>query len=77
LSGADIAETLGPAMSGHPTETAARALRAMQLLARDLAEARRDAAQLRRENAELRARLEQLTARDTGDGGPVAPARKG
>jgi hypothetical protein len=68
-----VAVRLGLAMSGHPTETTARALRAMHLLAHDLAEARRDAALLRRENAELRAQLELLSVPGDGDrdGRPV------
>jgi cell division protein FtsB len=42
--------------------TAARALRAMEALAADLATARREAAALRRENASLRAEVERLKA---------------
>ncbi len=45
-----------------PTETAARALRAMRALAADLAEERRTSAVLRRENVALRAENERLTA---------------
>jgi cell division protein FtsB len=53
-------------MAEHPLTTTARALRAMEALAVDLATERREAAALRRENARLRAEIERLTA----GGGP-------
>jgi cell division protein FtsB len=49
-------------MAEHALTTAARALRAMEVLAGDLATERREAAALRRENASLRAEVERLKA---------------
>jgi cell division protein FtsB len=49
-------------MAEHALTTAARALRAMEVLAGDLATARREAAALRGENASLRAEVERLKA---------------
>jgi cell division protein FtsB len=49
-------------MTEHPLTTTARALRAMEALAADLATERREAAALRRQNASLRAEVERLKA---------------
>ncbi len=49
-------------MTEHPLTATARALRAMEALAADLATERREVAALRRENASLRAEVERLKA---------------
>ena len=49
-------------MTEHPLTATARALRAMEALAADLAAERREVAALRRENASLRAEVERLKA---------------
>jgi cell division protein FtsB len=49
-------------MAEHPLTATARALRAMEALAADLAAERREVAALRRENASLRAEVERLKA---------------
>jgi hypothetical protein len=54
--------TLTPAMAADPTTTAARALRALHVLASDLAAERRVTAKLRRENAQLREENDRLRA---------------
>jgi hypothetical protein len=54
-------------MAEHALTTAARALRAMEVLAGDLGTERREAAALRRANAGLRAEVERLKAGRTSE----------
>jgi|1185.fasta_scaffold115714_2 cell division protein FtsB len=71
-------------MAEHPLTTTARALRAMEALAADLATERREVAALRRENASLRAEVERLKAGrgpepelEAALGRPPSPPRRG